>query len=147
MVKRYGEFPGKYFRTPEGNLALGRLQFGNVVLLPQSLPGEGGDSNQLVHGVKMAPPHTYIATYLWIRHGFKADALLHFGTHGSLEFTPWKQVALSSYDWPDVLIGEIPHYYLYVINNPGEALIAKRRSYATLVSHLTAPFMKSAQYS
>jgi len=146
VVKRYGEFPGKYFRTPEGNLALGRLQFGNVVLLPQSLPGEGGDSNQLVHGVKMAPPHTYIATYLWIRHGFKADALLHFGTHGSLEFTPWKQVALSSYDWPDVLIGEIPHYYLYVINNPGEALIAKRRSYATLVSHLTAPFMNADSY-
>lgn len=146
VVKRYGEFPGKYFRTPEGDMALGRLQFGNVVLLPQSLPGEGGDSNRLVHGVKMAPPHTYIATYLWIRHGFKADALLHFGTHGSLEFTPWKQVALSSYDWPDVLIGEIPHYYLYVINNPGEALIAKRRSYATLVSHLTAPFMNADSY-
>ncbi len=146
VVERYGEFPGKYFRTPEGNMALGRLQFGNIVLLPQSLPGEGSDSNALVHGVKMAPPHTYIATYLWIRHGFNADALLHFGTHGSLEFTPWKQVALSSYDWPDVLIGEIPHYYLYVINNPGEALIAKRRSYATMVSHLTAPFMNAEGY-
>jgi cobaltochelatase CobN len=71
---------------------------------------------------------------------------MHVGTHGSLEFTPWKQVALSSYDWPDVLIGEMPHYYLYIINNIGEAQIAKRRSYATMISHLTPPFMNSESY-
>ncbi|MBS1370962.1 MAG: cobaltochelatase subunit CobN [Lentisphaeria bacterium] len=146
VTERYGEFPGKSFRTPEGNMAIGRIQFGNVILMPQSLPGEGGDESKLVHGVKMAPPHTYIATYLYIRHGFNADAMMHFGTHGSLEFTPWKQVALSSYDWPDVLVGEMPHYYLYIINNVGEAQIAKRRSYATMVSHLTAPFMQADGY-
>ena len=146
VTERYGEFPGKSFRTPEGNMAIGRIQFGNVILMPQSLPGEGSDENKLVHGVKMAPPHTYIATYLYLRHGFKADAMMHFGTHGSLEFTPWKQVALSSYDWPDVLVGEMPHYYLYIINNVGEAQIAKRRSYATMVSHLTAPFMQADGY-
>ena len=144
--QRYGEFPGNSFRTEEGNMALGRIQFGNIILMPQSLPGEGSDESKLVHGVKMAPPHTYIATYLYIRHGFGADAMMHFGTHGSLEFTPWKQVALSSYDWPDVLVGEIPHYYLYIINNVGEAQIAKRRSYAVMVSHLTAPFMQADGY-
>ena len=146
VTERYGEFPGKSYRTREGNMAIGRIQFGNIILMPQSLPGEGSDESKLVHGVKMAPPHTYIATYLYIRHGFQADAMMHFGTHGSLEFTPWKQVALSSYDWPDILVGEMPHYYLYIINNVGEAQIAKRRSYATMVSHLTAPFMQADGY-
>ena len=141
VTARYGEFPGKTFCTPDGKLALGMLRFGNIVLMPQSISGEGEDTDKVVHGVKMAPPHPYIATYLWIRHKFDADALIHFGTHGSLEFTPWKQVALSSYDWPDVLIGEMPHYYLYMMNDMGEAQIAKRRSYAALISHLTAPFM------
>ena len=146
VTARYGEFPGKTFRTPDGKLALGMLRFGNIVLMPQSISGEGEDTDKVVHGVKMAPPHPYIATYLWIRHKFDADALIHFGTHGSLEFTPWKQVALSSYDWPDVLIGEMPHYYLYMMNDMGEAQIAKRRSYAALISHLTAPFMYADGY-
>ena len=146
VTAKYGDFPGTSFVSSEGELMLPRVQFGNIVLLPQGLPGSGADDDKLIHGVKMAPPHTYIATYLWIRYGFEADAVMHFGTHGSLEFTPWKQVALSSYDWPDVLIGELPHYYLYVINNIGEAQIAKRRSYATMISHLTAPFMISGGY-
>ena len=146
VVGRYGDFPGKSFRTADGNMLLGRIRFGNVVLMPQSLPGEGADESKLIHGAKMAPPHTYIATYLYLRHGFKADAVMHLGTHGSLEFTPWKQVALSSYDWPDVLIGDMPHYYLYIINNIGEAQIAKRRTYATMVSHLTPPFMNAESY-
>lgn len=146
VVARYGDFPGKMFCTREGNMAVGCIRFGNIILMPQSLPGEGTDENKLIHGTKESPPHTYIATYLYLRHGFKADALMHVGTHGSLEFTPWKQVALSSYDWPDVLIGEMPHYYLYIINNIGEAQIAKRRSYAAMISHLTPPFMNSESY-
>lgn len=145
VEEAFGEGFGRYF-THQGKLAIGMLRFGNIVLIPQGLPGVGDDANRLIHGVKKAPPHSYLATYLWIRYGFQADAMMHFGTHGSLEFTPWKQVALSSYDWPDVLVGEMPHYYLYVINNVGEGQIAKRRSYATLVSHLTAPFMNSGLY-
>ncbi|MBP5182725.1 MAG: cobaltochelatase subunit CobN, partial [Lentisphaeria bacterium] len=146
VTERYGEFPGRNFRTKEGNMAIGCIRFGNIILMPQSLPGEGETESKLIHGVKSAPPHTYIATYLYIRHGFKADAMMHLGTHGSLEFTPWKQAALSSYDWPDVLVGELPHYYLYIINNIGEAQIAKRRAYATMVSHLTPPFMNGGSY-
>lgn len=146
VTQRYGEFPGALFRTDEGNMAIGCIRFGNIVLMPQSLPGEGENESKLIHGAKMAPPHTYIATYLYLQHGFKADALMHVGTHGSLEFTPWKQVALSSFDWPDVLIGSLPHYYFYIINNIGEAQIAKRRSYATMISHLTPPFMNSEAY-
>lgn len=149
VERQYGPVPGKYLSVEKDGrlcMALGMLRFGNIVIMPQGLPAFGDDTGKIVHGVKQAPPHTYIATYLWIRHKFKADALMHFGTHGSLEFTPWKQIALSSFDWPDILIGEMPHYYLYVINNIGEALIAKRRTYATMVSHLTAPFMNSGTY-
>ncbi|QGY47599.1 cobaltochelatase subunit CobN [Maribellus comscasis] len=146
VADKYGEAPGRYMNVEKENkkyIAIARLQLGNVCLLPQPLPGVGEDTQKLVHGAKTAPPHTYIASYLWARHGFQADAIFHFGTHGSLEFTPGKQVALSDYDWPDRLIGNTPHFYIYTISNIGEGIIAKRRSYATLLTYLTPPFMKS----
>lgn len=143
VVERYGDFPGKYLATPDGKLAIARLRFGNVVLMPQYPAGMGENDFKMVHGTDMAPPHAYIASYLWTRHGFGADALLHMGTHGSLEFTPHKQVALSSLDWPDRLVGPLPHFYIYTIGNVGEGMIAKRRSYAGLISYLTPPFMES----
>jgi cobaltochelatase CobN len=142
----YGPAPGEYLATEKDGksyIAIPRIQFGKVVILPQLLPAIGDDTNKLIHGARKAPPYPYIATYLWAREGFQADALIHFGTHGSLEFTPWKQSALSSLDWPDALIGDLPHVYIYVINNVGEAVIAKRRSYATIVSYLTPPFMEA----
>ncbi len=139
----YGAFPGSYMSTPDGRLAVARLQFGNVALLPQPMAGLGDNSFQIVHGTDACPPYTYIASYLWARYGFQADAIIHFGTHGSFEFTPRKQVALSRYDWPDQLIGSTPHFYIYSIGNVGESMIAKRRSYATIVSYLTPPFTTS----
>lgn len=144
VVDAFGEFPGNYMVTPDGKLGIARLQFGNVVLLPQNAAGSGDNSFQVVHGTNMAPPHTYIASYLWMQHGFKADALIHFGTHGSLEFTPRKQVALCSNDWPDRLVGAVPHFYIYSIGNVGESMMAKRRSYATVQSYLTPPFLESS---
>lgn len=144
VVAANGEFPGSYMTMPDGRLGVARLQFGNVVLMPQNAAGAGDNSFQVVHGTDMAPPHTYIASYLWMQHGFKADALIHFGTHGSLEFTPKKQVALCSNDWPDRLVGAVPHFYVYSIGNVGEGMIAKRRSYAGLQSYLTPPFLESS---
>ena len=145
VEQRYGKAPGPYMSIGD-NIVLSSLRYGNIVLMPQSLPAYGDNTNKLIHGARQAPPHPYIAAYLWARYGFEADALIHFGTHGSFEFTPWKQVALSDYDWPDVLIGDMPHFYIYTINNIGEAIIAKRRSYATLISHLTPPFMTGDLY-
>lgn len=139
----YGSFPGKYMATDDGKLAVARLQFGNVALLPQVMAGVGGDSFKIVHGTDQAPPYTYVASYLWARYGFSADALIHFGTHGSLEYTPRKQVALDSNDWSDRLIGVVPHLYIYTIGNVGEAMIAKRRTYAQTQSYLTPPFKES----
>ena len=103
----------------------------------------GDDAFAIVHGAKTAPPHPYIGAYLWAQYGFGADAMIHFGTHGSLEFTPRKQVALCRYDWPDRLVGTIPHFYYYTIGNVGESMMAKRRSYATTISYLTPPFTES----
>ena len=143
MSQLYGSFPGKYMATDDGKLAVARLQFGNVALLPQVMAGVGGDSFKIVHGTDQAPPYTYVASYLWARYGFSADALIHFGTHGSLEYTPRKQVALGSNDWSDRLIGVVPHLYIYTIGNVGEAMIAKRRTYAQTQSYLTPPFKES----
>lgn len=143
MNQLYGSFPGKYMATDDGKLAVARLQFGNVALLPQVMAGVGGDSFKIVHGTDQAPPYTYVASYLWACYGFSADALIHFGTHGSLEYTPRKQVALSSNDWSDRLIGVVPHLYIYTIGNVGEAMIAKRRTYAQTQSYLTPPFKES----
>jgi cobaltochelatase CobN len=142
----YGEAPGDYLSVHRENssfLAIARVQFGNIVLLPQPMAAIGDDSFAIVHGADSPPPHTYIAAYLWSRYAFNADAMMHFGTHGSLEFTPQKQVALSNYDWPDRLVGTTPHFYYYTIGNIGESVMTKRRAYATTISYLTPPFMES----
>lgn len=137
-----GAFPG-HGLSDGGNLALARLEFGNVVLIPQTAAGLGDDDFKIVHGTDAAPPHNYVAAYLWARYGFGADALIHFGAHGSLEFTPRKQVALGSGDWPDRLVGTMPHFYVYSTSNVGEAMMAKRRSYAGIINYLTPPFLES----
>lgn len=149
MRTQHGPPPGKYMsyqRDGKSYIAVARIQFGNVVILPQPPPAEGDDIEKITHGVAGAPAYPYVASYLWSRKGFNADALVHFGTHGNLEFIPGKQVALSDYDWSDALVGDMPHFYIYTINNIGEGIIAKRRSYATLISHLTAPFMQGGIY-
>ena len=151
-TKVWGVAPGRYFtgQTEEGGsfVAVSRVQFGNVVLLPQpttEIVADTPDATDFnaVHGTNKAPPHFYQAAYLWAREGFNADAIVHFGTHGSLEFTRGKSLMLAENDWSDALIGPVPNVYLYSVNNVGEALLAKRRIYATLVSHTTPPFVSA----
>ncbi|MDR1478163.1 MAG: cobaltochelatase subunit CobN [Planctomycetaceae bacterium] len=108
--------------------------------------GVVADEMSAVHGTDQPPPHSYLCAYLWIRNGFRADAMVHFGTHGSMEFTKGKSIALSDYCYPTILTGDMPHIYPYIINNIGEALIAKRRASAVTVSHLTPPFTKAELY-
>lgn len=143
MLRVNGQYPGHYLAKDAETLGLPVIRLGNIVLMPQMPAGTGSDSFKMVHGTETAPPYPYIAQYLWLQEGFKADALIHFGTHGSLEYTPGKQVALSQNCWSDRLVGTLPHFYLYTISNVGEAMIAKRRTYASLVSYLTPPFMES----
>jgi len=149
VLEKYGPAPGEYMTTSiegERTLALARVRYGNVVLIPVPPAGIGDDSVGMIHGTNAAPPYPYIAAYLWAQEGFGADALIHFGTHGSVEFTPKKQAALSNLDWPDALLAGTPHFYIYVISNVGEATIAKRRAYAVTNTHLTAPLMQSDIY-
>jgi len=150
MIERWGAIPGQHLvaqRDSRDCLVVSRIRFGNVVILPQPTAGAiGGDEVATVHGTGEAPPHFYLGAYLWLQRGFQADAIIHFGTHGSLEFTFGKSAALSDDCWPDILIGDLPHIYPYVINNVGEALVAKRRSYGVIVSHLTPPFTGAGLY-
>lgn len=120
-----------------------RLVYGNIALVMQPLAEEGDDTFAIVHGTDRDPQDNFQQAYYWIQRDFAADALIHFGTHGGLEYTPRKQVALCANDWPERLVGTLPHYYIYTIGNVGEALIAKRRTYAGIQSHLTAPYMES----
>ena len=113
---------------------------GNIFLGLQPLRKEA------YHDRSQGPSGEYQAFYHWIREGFRADALIHFGTHGTLEFLPGKQNGMMGDCWPDRLIGSIPHFYYYYIGNPSEAMIAKRRSLATLVSYQAPPFKKSGLY-
>lgn len=146
LVSKQGRDLGDFYTTEVDGIeqiAVTRIDLGNVALLPQPTQGTGNNSFAAVHGSNEVPPHHYIASYLWVQKDFKADAMIHFGTHGSLEFIPGKQVALSSDDWTDRLVGSLPHFYLYTISDVGEGLIAKRRSYATTISHLTPPFIET----
>ncbi|MBI4027841.1 MAG: cobaltochelatase subunit CobN [Verrucomicrobia bacterium] len=149
LREQYGPPPGDYLSHEKDGtsyIVLPAVRFGNVVLMPQLGSALGDEEYQLTHGVKRAPPHPYVAAYLWLRKGFKADAIMHFGTHGNYEFMPWKQVALSDTDWPDALMGAMPHAYVYHIGDVGEGVIAKRRSYAVLVSNITPPLTESGFY-
>ncbi len=146
LQNRYGEGLGEFYTKKidgEEAIAVTRIDLGNITLLPQPTQGIGENSFAAVHGSNAIPPHHYIASYLWVQNGFKADAMIHFGTHGSLEFIPGKQVALSSNDWADRLVGSLPHFYLYTISDVGEGIIAKRRSYATTLTHLNPPFIET----
>lgn len=154
VIDRYGEAPGDLLvRTDadgKSHIAVACLQYGNVLLFPQPRPALGEDDFKLVHGMPVAPPHSYLVPYLYMQEGFGADAIIHFGTHGNLEYTPGKNVALSQNDWADVLVGDLPHFYYYTTGNVGEGIIAKRRTHAVLVTHLTPPFVESGmrqQYS
>ncbi len=120
------------------------LLFGNVLITPQPKfgcagPRCDGKTCRVLHDPTIAPPHQWLAVYRWITRVFGADVVIHFGTHGYLEFRPGKGVGLSPSCWPEVSIDDVPHLYVYVVSNPMEGVIAKRRGYATIVDHLYPP--------
>lgn len=134
----WGAAPGRALTDGRSLFVLGR-RFGNVFVGLQPGMGSEGDPMRLMFEGGHAPTHAFSAFYRYLRQRFDAHAVLHFGTHGALEFMPGKQVGLSGQCWPDRLIGDLPNLYLYAANNPSEGAIARRRSGATLVSYLTPP--------
>ncbi len=118
-----------------------RLQLGHVTLLPQPGRDERGSDREkaLYHSMSAVPTHYYMAVYLWARQQFGADALVHFGTHGTQEWLPGKERGLSVFDWPMLAVGDVPVLYPYIVDNIGESTQAKRRGRAVIVSHQTPP--------
>jgi magnesium chelatase subunit H len=141
----WGPAPGKQLSNGRSIFILGE-RLGNVFVGIQPAFGYEGDPMRLLFEKGFAPTHAFSAFYRYLREDFAAHAVLHFGTHGALEFMPGKQVGLSGDCWPDRLIGELPNLYLYASNNPSEGIIAKRRSAATLISYLTPPIAQADLY-
>ncbi|QCC46693.1 cobaltochelatase subunit CobN [Halobellus limi] len=132
----WGEAPDRPFAIPG-------VEFGNVLVTVQPPRGFGMDPSKVYHDSDLQPPHDYVAFYGWLRNAFEADAVVHLGTHGSLEWLPGKTVGLDGESAPDQLIDDLPNVYPYIVNNPGEGTQAKRRSYAAIVDYLT-PVMRNA---
>ena len=141
----WGPAPGKVQSDGRNVFVLGR-QLGNVFIGLQPTFGYEGDPMRLLFERGFAPTHAFVQFYLWMRNTYQADVFLHFGMHGALEFMPGKQVGLDGRDWPDRLIGEVPHIYLYAANNPSEASLAKRRANAITITHLTPPLAQAGLY-
>jgi magnesium chelatase subunit H len=142
---QWGPAPGKQQSDGSSIFVLGE-RFGNVFVGIQPAFGYEGDPMRLLFEKGFAPTHAFSAFYRWLREDFGASAVLHFGTHGALEFMPGKQAGLSGACWPDRMIGDLPNLYLYASNNPSEGTIAKRRSAATLISYLTPPIAHAGLY-
>ena len=142
----WGPAPGKQLTNGESIFVMGQ-QFGNLLVAVQPSFGYEGDPMRLLFEGGFAPTHAFSAFYRYLREDFSAHAVLHFGTHGSLEFMPGKQTGLAGNCWPDRLINDLPNFYLYAANNPSEGAIAKRRGGATLISYLSPTVEEAGLYS
>ena len=145
IAAEWGPAPGK-INSASGELLIQGIQLDNIFLGVQPTFGYEGDPMRLLVAKGGAPHHGFAAFYTYMESVFQADAVVHVGTHGAMEFMPGKQVGLSESCWPDRLIGELPNIYIYSVNNPSEGTIAKRRSYAELISYLTPPIENAGLY-
>ncbi|MBD2020537.1 magnesium chelatase subunit H [Leptolyngbya sp. FACHB-36] len=145
LIPSWGPPPG-HLNTDGQNLLVYGKTFGNVFIGVQPTFGYEGDPMRLLFSRSASPHHGFAAYYTYLEQIWQADAVLHFGTHGSLEFMPGKQIGMSGECFPDSLIGTIPNLYYYAANNPSEATIAKRRSYAETISYLTPPAENAGLY-
>ena len=142
---QWGPAPGRVQSDGSAVFILGK-HLGNVFVGVQPTFGYEGDPMRLLFEKGFAPTHAFSTFYQWLKRDFQADAVLHFGMHGALEFMPGKQAGVNGADWPDRLIGDLPNIYLYACNNPSEASLAKRRSNAVTITHLTPPVSAAGLY-
>jgi cobaltochelatase CobN len=145
MIEQWGPPPGEAF-LHDGHLALAGLELGNVFIALQPPRGFGMDPNAIYHQPDLAPPHHYLALYRWLRDVWRADALVHMGKHGTLEWLPGKGVGLSADCCPDAFLADLPLFYPFILNDPGEGAQAKRRSHAVIIDHLTPPMTSADAY-
>jgi cobaltochelatase CobN len=145
MEERWGPAPGDRYGDGDA-LVIAGLELGDVVVLIQPPRGYGDDQVGIYHDPELAPAHHYLAAYRWLDHHWGADAIVHLGKHGTLEWLPGKMLALSAACAPDAALGSMPLVYPFVVNDPGEGAQAKRRAHAVIVDHLVPPMMRAESY-
>lgn len=145
VVERWGEPPGEQFVDGDDFVIAG-LELGNVLVAIQPPRGYGEDPVGIYHDPELPPTHHYLACYRWLDAAWGADAVVHLGKHGTLEWLPGKMLALSAACAPDAALGDVPLVYPFVVNDPGEGVQAKRRAHAAIVDHLVPPMMRADTY-
>ena len=145
LAASWGPPPGTVYEY-DGALMMPGLELGNVFVGIQPPRGFGENPIAIYHNPDLPPTHHYVAYYRWLRDGWGADAILHVGKHGTLEWLPGKAVGLSEECYPEVALADVPHFYPFIVNNPGEGAQAKRRSHATIVDHLVPAMMRAESY-
>ena len=129
-----------------GRFAIPGFRAGNVAVLVQPARGYNIDPKSTYHDPALLPPHNYFAVYAWLADEFRADAVIHLGKHGTLEWLPGKALALSAECFPEAVLAPLPHLYPFIVNDPGEGSQAKRRSQAVIIDHLTPPLTRAGSY-
>ncbi|WP_193048352.1 cobaltochelatase subunit CobN [Mycolicibacterium baixiangningiae] len=150
VVEHWGPPPGELFvdrsHDPDGEIVIAAMQSGNVVLMVQPPRGFGENPVAIYHDPDLPPSHHYLAAYRWLDAGFGADAVVHLGKHGNLEWLPGKTLGMSAACGTDAALGDLPLIYPFLVNDPGEGTQAKRRAHATLVDHLIPPMARAESY-
>ncbi len=145
MIEQWGEPPGKAY-LHENHLTVAGINLGNALVVLQPPRGYGMDPDAIYHQPDLPPTHHYYALYRWLRDEWQADAIVHVGKHGTVEWLPGKGVGVSGTCFPDILMADLPLFYPFIINDPGEGAQAKRRTHATVVDHLTPPMTTADTY-
>ncbi len=146
IEKQWTSLGGSGIRTLGDRFLLGGVRFGNVWIGVQPPLGLAGDPMRLMYERDLTPHPQYAAFYQWLQNDFQADALVHFGMHGTVEWLPGSPLGNTGYCWPDILIGDLPNLYIYAANNPSESMLAKRRGYGVLISHNVPPYGRAGLY-
>lgn len=137
VIRQWGEVENSKIMVKDGNLIIPMLGDGNIVILPEPMRGWLDDPYKIYHSTELYPHHQYVAAYLWLKHEFNADAMIHLGRHATHEWLPGKQTGLSHECPPAVLLTDIPNIYPYIVDGIGEGIQAKRRAAAVIIDHLT----------
>jgi cobaltochelatase CobN len=150
VTERWGSAERDPFFRPGrldcGRFAIPGLRAGNVAVLIQPARGYNIDPKSTYHDPALVPPHNYFAMYAWLADEFRADAVIHLGKHGTLEWLPGKALALSAECFPEAVLAPLPHLYPFIVNDPGEGTQAKRRAQAVIIDHLTPPLTRAGSY-
>lgn len=146
ISKQWGDLTKTGLKTQGEEFYLGGVQLGNVWIGVQPPLGIAGDPMRLMFDKDLTPHPQYAAFYKWLQVEFEADAVVHFGMHGTVEWLPGSPLGNTGYSWPDILLGNLPNLYIYAANNPSESILAKRRGYGVLISHNVPPYGRAGLY-